>query len=157
MSERVRTAHGELSLEEIADALPSTGDLMALVGQAWWKCAHAARGGNWELAAYFARRVRGLQRRLSIVRPKYRNDLARFESERIEPLLAAAERRDRATFEAAFHGATAEANRLHAAWGKSYIRWTLPPEPPLDLSLVPEGGGQGEGPPSTSASTEETR
>jgi len=59
----------------------------------------------------FSRGHRGplgaVQRRLAIVRPKYRNDLARFESERIEPLLAAAERRDRASFDAAFHGATA--------------------------------------------------
>ena len=51
-----------LSLEEVAQLLPGTGEIMASVGIAWWKCAYAARGGNWELAAYFARRVRGLQR-----------------------------------------------------------------------------------------------
>lgn len=135
----MRTPHGELSLEEIAEALPGTGDLMALVGAAWWKCAYAARGGNWELACYFARRVRGLQRRLAVVRPKYGPDLARFEAERIDPLLAAAERRDRDAFERAFAHATDEANALHAKWGKRYIRWVLPDEPPKDLDL---GGGR---------------
>jgi hypothetical protein len=132
---KIRTPHGELSLEELAEALPSTGDLMALVGGAWWKCAHAARGGNWELSAYFARRVRGLQRRLALVRPKYADDLARFESELIEPVLAATTARDLAAFEASFATATNEANELHKKWGKSYIRWTLPDEPPKDLDL----------------------
>ena len=137
VTERVRTEHGDLSLEEIAEALPSTGDLMALVGTAWWKCAHAARGGNWELAAYFARRVRGLQRRLALVRPKYAGDLARFEAERIGPLLAAADRRDGDAFERAFTEATDDANAMHAKWGKSYIRWVLPADPPRDLDLGP--------------------
>lgn len=133
---KIRTPHGELSLEELAEALPSTGDLMALVGEAWWKCAHAARGGNWELSAYFARRVRGLQRRLALVRPKYATDLARFELERIDPVLAAAAARDLSSFETAFNAATDDANALHVKWGKSYIRWTLNEEPPKDLDLT---------------------
>jgi len=137
MSERVRTPHGELSLEENAEALPSTGALLALVGTAWWKCAHAARGGNWELAAYFARRVRGLQARLAVVRPKYEPDLAGFEAERIAPVLAATEAQDRDAFERAFSAATDAANALHVKWGKSYIRWTLPVDAPRDLDLGP--------------------
>ena len=147
MRERVRTSHAELSLEEIAEALPSTGDIMALVGRSWWKCAYAARGGNWELADYFARRVRGLQRRLAVVRPKYHDDLTRFEEERLGPVFAAIHARDGSAFERAFAEATDEANRLHVTWGKSYIRWVLPDEPPKDLVLGPiepdERGGQG--------------
>jgi hypothetical protein len=108
---------------------------MAAVGESWWKCAHAARGGNWELAAYFARRVRGIQRRLAILRPKYRDDLAQFERDRIAPVLAAAAARDGAAFERAFAETTAEANRLHDKWGYGYIRWVLPAEPPADMDL----------------------
>lgn len=127
----------ELSPEELREALPSTGDLMYLVGQAWWRCAHAARAGSWELAAYFARRVRGIQRRLKIVRPKYGDDLDRFEAERIAPVLAALERRDLGAFEQTFAEATEEANGLHAKWAKGYLRWVLPPDPPADLDLTP--------------------
>ena len=137
MTERIRTEHGDLSLEEIADSLPSTGDVMYLVGQCWWKCAHAARAGSWDLSAYFARRVRGLQRKLAVTRPKYGVDLARFEHERIGPVLAALERRDLAGFETAFAAATDDANQLHAKWGKGYLRWVLPAEPPTDLDLGP--------------------
>ncbi|MBI2324817.1 MAG: hypothetical protein HYU87_07630 [Chloroflexi bacterium] len=134
---RARTPHGDLSLEEIAESLPGTADLMALIGTAWWKCAHAARGGNWELAGYFARRVRATGRRLAVVRPKYGADIARFEEERIAPVLAATQEQDADAFETAFAAATDEANAFHAKWGKSYIRWTLPSEPPRDLDLGP--------------------
>jgi hypothetical protein len=135
---RIRTAHGYLTLEQIGDLLPGTGELMQSVGNAWWKCAYAARGGNWALAAYFARRVGGLQRKLAIVRPKYASDVAGFEVEHLAAVLDACERKDRPAFDAAFASAVDRANELHAKWGKAYIRWTLPDEAPKDLELTAE-------------------
>ncbi len=126
---------GELTLAEIAELLPGTGEIMASVGECWWKCAYAARGGNWQLAAYFVRRVRGLQRKLAVVRPKYSGDLAAFEEEHIYPALAACDAKDQRAFERAFAAATDKANELHVKWAKPYIRWTLPDEPPKDLEL----------------------
>ena len=128
-------ADGELTLREIAELLPGTGEIMASVGECWWKCAYAARGGNWQLAAYFVRRVRGLQRNLAIVRPKYSGDLAAFEGEHIAPALAACDGQDGHAFDRAFAAATDKANELHVKWAKPYIRWTLPDEPPKDLDL----------------------
>lgn len=133
---RVRTSHGELSLEEIGELLPGTGEIMQSVGNCWWKCAHAARGGNFALAGYFARRVRGLQSKLAIVRPKYEPDLAAFDIEYIAPVLAACDGADRAVFDRAYDAAVDKANELHSKWGKPYIRWTLPPDPPTDLELT---------------------
>jgi hypothetical protein len=135
---RVRTPHGELTLEEIAELLPGTGELMQSVGNTWWKCVYAARGGNWELAAYFARRTRGLLHKLAVVRPKYAGDVATFEAEHIVAVLAACDRRASQDVEAAAAAAIDAANVLHAKWGKSYIRWTLPDSPPADLKLTPE-------------------
>jgi len=108
---------------------------MASVGNAWWKCAYAARGGNWELAAYFARRVRGLQRKLAQIRPKYADDLATFEREHLGPVLTALGAHNGPAFERAYATATERANELHVKWAKPYIRWVLPPEPPMDLDL----------------------
>lgn len=136
---RISTPHGELTLEEIAELLPNTGELMQSVGMTWWKCAHAARGGNWELASYFARRARSLLRKLAVVRPKYAGDVAAYENERIGGVLAACERQDGAAFESAFARAIDTANELHVKWGKSYIRWQLPDEPPKDLDLTRGG------------------
>ena len=138
MSEDAKAAsseRAELTLEEIAELLPGTGEIMASVGQCWWKCAYAARGGNWPLAAYFVRRVRSLQRKLAVVRPKYSDDLAAFEQEHIAPALAACEREDQRAFDRAFAAATDKANELHVKWAKPYIRWTLPDEPPKDLEM----------------------
>ena len=134
---RVRTPHGELSLEEIAELLPGTGELMQSVGQTWWKCAYAARGGNWDLAAYFARRTRGLLGKLAIVRPKYAGDVAAFQATHVAAVLAACERKDRSGFDAALAASIDAANELHVKWAKSYIRWKLPDEAPGDLDLTP--------------------
>jgi hypothetical protein len=128
----------ELSSEHIAAGLPGTADLMVLVGNAWWKCAYAARGGNWLLAAFYARRVRSLQRRLAIIRPKYAERLATFETAMLAPVFAALETQDRAAFDRAFAAATENANLQHVETGYAYIRWTLPKDPPQDMDLGPE-------------------
>jgi hypothetical protein len=141
MSEDARrgaAARDELTLQEIAELLPGTGEIMASVGECWWKCAYAARGGNWQLAAYFVRRVRSLQRKLAVVRPKYSGDLAAFEEQHLGPALAACDAADRPAFDRAFAAATDKANELHVKWAKPYIRWTLPDEPPRDLDLGPD-------------------
>ena len=127
----------ELSPEHIAAGLPGTADLMVLVGNSWWRCAYAARGGNWPLAAFYARRVRSLQRRLAVIRPKYAERLATYESAMLAPVFAAIERQDRGAFDRAFAAATDDANRQHIETGYGYIRWTLPDEPPKDMDLGP--------------------
>jgi hypothetical protein len=110
---------------------------MVLVGSSWWRCAYAARGGNWPLAAFYARRVRSLQRRLAIIRPKYAERLTAFEATMLDPVFAAIEAQDRTAFDRAFATATDDANRQHLETGYGYIRWTLPDEPPQDLDLGP--------------------
>ena len=127
----------ELSSEHIAAGLPGTADLMVLVASSWWRCAYAARGGNWPLAAFYARRVRSLQRRLAVIRPKYAERLAAFESARLAPLFAAIETQDRAAFDRAFQSATDDANTQHVETGYGYIRWKLPDEAPKDVDLGP--------------------
>jgi len=128
----------ELSAEHIAAGLPGTADLMVLVGDAWWRCAYAARGGNWPLAAFYARRVRSLQRRLAILRPKYAERLAAFESAMLGPLFTAVEAQDRDRFDRAFASATENANAQHVETGYPYIRWKLPADPPQDVDLGPD-------------------
>src|SRR6266567_8009861 len=98
---------------------------MVLVGNAWWRCAYAARGTNWPLAAFYARRVRSLQRRLAVIRPKYAERLAAFEATMLAPVFAAIESQDRTRFDRAFAAATDDANRQHVETGYGYIRWKL--------------------------------
>lgn len=125
----------DLSSDHIAAGLPGTADLMVLVGNAWWRCAYAGRGGNWPLAAFYARRVRSLQRRLAVIRPKYAERLAAFETAMLAPVFAAIEAQDRAAFDRAFVSATDDANRQHVETGYGYIRWKLSDEAPKDIDL----------------------
>ncbi len=132
---KVRTKHTELTLEEIAEALPGTGDVMSRVAEEWWRCAYAARGRNWPLAAYYARRVRSLQRGLAVIRPKYKERLDSFDAGPLAAVFAALETQDPDAFERAFADATDVANRNHVETGYGYIRWKLPDDAPKDVDL----------------------
>src|SRR5439155_12580935 len=130
----------ELSNEEITAALPGTGEIMASVGRCFGSCWHATRGGNWELAAYFARRTRSLLRKLLIVRPKYASQVAEFDREFMEPLYQALVSKDLVAFESRYQRAVDQANYYHMDTGHAYIRWQAPAEPPdAGLDLGPGG------------------
>ena len=126
-----------LSAEQIAELLPGTGEIMHEVGDIWSKCAYAGRAGNWALAAYFARRTRSLLRKLSVLRPKYADDIADFESAILAPVLSACERAERAAFDSAIGDAIDRANELHVKWAHGYIKYKLPPGPPNEFDLKP--------------------
>jgi hypothetical protein len=129
------TKRAALTLEQLAELMPGTGEVMHEVGDIWWKCAYAGRAGNWALAAYFARRTRSLLRKLSVLRPKYAEDIAEFEPAHLAPVLAACERGDPSAFDRAIGAAIDRANELHVKWAHGYIKWTLPPDPPKDFDL----------------------
>jgi hypothetical protein len=134
---RVRTKHTELALEEIAAALPGTGEIMASVSSCYAMCWHAADGSNWDLAAYYLRRTRSLLRGLAVTRPKYADQVRAYDQGVLERLYQAILARDREAFERLYQEATDEANAYHVETDHPYIRWTRPADPPergLDLS-----------------------
>jgi hypothetical protein len=134
----IRTKHAELTAEQVADALPGTGEVMRAVGHCHGMAWHAAGGGNWDLAAYFLRRVRSLMRGLAVTRPKYEAQLADFDREVMEPAYQAVLARDAAAFEAAYRATVDRANEYHVVTGHPYIRWSAPPAPPeTGLDLTP--------------------
>jgi hypothetical protein len=134
---RVTTKENELSLEEMSDALPDTATIMTRVGECWWHLIYAARGGNWDLADYYLRRVVKLENTLVTLRPKHAERMARFQQSAVPPVREAMEARDLAALEAAYAAATDMANQLHGESGYPYIQWELPAEPPAGLNLGP--------------------
>ena len=134
---RVRTKHAELTLEDIAAALPGTGEVMASVSWCYTMCWHAAVGGNWDLSAYYLRRTRSLLRGLAVTRPKYAEQIREYDTGVLERLYGAVLSRDVAAFGTLYGGATDQANEYHVATGHPYIRWSVPVQPPekgLDLT-----------------------
>jgi hypothetical protein len=126
-----------LDLDALTSAQPGTGEIMASVGRCFGGCWHAAQGGNFDLAAYFVRRTRGLLRRLVILRPKYAEQVAEFDRAELEAVYQALLSRDRPAFDAAFEKAVLRSDFYHVDTGHPYIRWRAPaspPEPGLDYT-----------------------
>ena len=120
----------EPSLERLAEALPGTGEIMASVGRCFGECWHAAQAGNFDLAAYFVRRTRGLLRRLVLVRPKYSEQVAQFDRDHMEAVYQALMAQDLIEFTMAYEQAVQRANFYHVDTGHPYIRWRTPTEAP---------------------------
>ncbi len=133
-----RSKHGELTLDQIASVLPGLGPIMQQVGERYWVCYHAAKGGNWELAAYELRSVRSLFNTGSITRPKYARMLADYTAQHLEPLLQVCAAKDWPAFEAAYRKSVDEANEFHRKVNHGEIVWQLPPDPPRHLDLGPQ-------------------
>jgi hypothetical protein len=126
----VHSRHGDLTLEQIADGLPGTGDVMAMVSHCFGTTWHAARAEKWELAAYYTRRVRSLMRTLAVRRPKYADQLDEFIMTCLEPLLRAIADQDEPAFRRRYAACVAMANRYHVDTGHAYIDWTTPATSP---------------------------
>jgi hypothetical protein len=133
-----KTKHGELTLDQIAAALPGLGPIMQQVGERWWVCYYAAKGGNWALAAYEVRSVRSLFQTASVTRPKYAKMLADYTAQHLEPLLEICARKDWPAFETAYQRSVDVANDLHRQVHHGEIVWRLPPEPPPYFDLGPQ-------------------
>jgi hypothetical protein len=126
----VKTEENELTLEEMSSALPDTPAVMEKVGHSWWHLIYAARGGNWDLAGYYLRRVSKLENTLKVLRPKHRERLERFQREALPDVVAALEARDIDKLEDSYAAATDLANEMHVESGYPYIRWVLPAQAP---------------------------
>lgn len=126
----VHTRHGDLTLEQIADGLAGTGDVMASVSHCFGTTWHAGQAGKWELAAYYTRRARGLLRALAVRRPKYAGQLNEFERNGLEPLLRAIVDQDEPEFRNRYAECVVMANQYHVDTGHAYIEWSTPAESP---------------------------
>lgn len=126
----VHSKHGDLTLEQIADGLAGTGDVMASVSHCFGTAWHAATARRWKLAAYYTRRVRSLMRTLAVRRPKYAGQLDEFVGNALEPLLRAIADEDEPEFRSRYATCVEMANRYHADTGHAYIEWTTPKSSP---------------------------
>ena len=134
---KVWTGHREMSLEEVAIIQPGLGRIMPEIGVRNWKLYYAAKAGNWPLAKFQAKEIKGLMDLCVVTRPKYEENIAEFLSEHWRPLQKAVEAEDFAAFEAAYRKAVDAANAYHELRDKPYIKWKLPDGPPPDLDMTP--------------------
>jgi hypothetical protein len=136
---RIQTGKTELTLEQLAAMQPGLARLMPEVSVRMWKCYHAARAGNQPLARFQLSEATKLLKLCGVVRPKYAADLDQFVAEDLSELRRAIDSGEWEVVEARFAHLTGVANDYHEQYGKGYLVWKIPGEPPADLDLTPRG------------------
>jgi hypothetical protein len=132
----VNNGKRDLTLDELARMQPGMDRLMAEVGPRAHRMYYAAKAGNWPLAAYFSKSV-VKQLQLSVQsRPKYDPEMSDYLRDDYAPVSAAIKAEDAVAFESAYKRMVDRANELHVVFGKPFIAWQTPDQPPDDLDLT---------------------
>jgi len=145
----VNNGKRNLTLNELARMQPGMDRLMAEVGPRLHRCYYAALAGNWPLAAYFNKSAIKQLALSAESRPKYEPEMTAYLREDYAPVTQAIRTQDREAFLSAWTGMVDRANALHGVFGKPYIGWKTPGQPPDDLDLT--AGMQGQVPHSSLA------
>lgn len=132
----VKTKHGELTLDQLAEVQPGMARLMKEIGERYHILYYAARGGNWMLAAHELSQVMALQRTGATLRPRFADDLNTFIKEYLNPIMDAIRARDWNRFEEAYKTGIEGSYRFHEKYGYGHIRYVLPKNPPEFYDLT---------------------
>jgi hypothetical protein len=139
MSEDILVNNGKrlMTLDELARSMPGMDRLMVEISHRATCLYHAAKAGNWQLAGYFCRTLGKHLDNAAFVRPKYADAMAEFLSVDYAPVRKAIGDEDWAAFATAWSHLVARVNHWHDEFGKDYIVWKTPEQPPADLDLTP--------------------
>jgi len=128
-----------MTIDQLAEIQPGMAKIMQSVAHDFTYSYHAAKGGNWKLAAHEISLLRAEFRTAKVTRPKYAADLDAFDAECLVPILKAIQAKDWETCRDAFERAREGSDRYHDKLGFDYIRYLLPEVPPTDLQLGQAG------------------
>jgi hypothetical protein len=133
---QVNNGKRDLTIDELARWQPGMDQMMAEVGPRLHRCYFAAKAGNWPLAAYYAKSAAKQLGRSAESRPKYEPEMTAYLRDDFAPVTAAIKANDLTAFEEAWVVMVDRANVLHGFFGKPYIGWKTPAQPPDDLDLT---------------------
>lgn len=132
----VKTKHGELTLEQLAEVQPGLARLMKEIGDRFHVLYHAAKERNWKLAEHEQKVTISILRVGATLRPKYHQDITSFIQSHLHPLGDCIKAKDWERFEQTYRNAIDETNKLHEKYGYGFIHYKLSKTPPdyYDLS-----------------------
>ncbi len=133
----IKTKHGELSLEQLAEAQHGMAHLMKEVGERYHVLYYAGKALNWKLAQYQLNQVIALFRIGATLRPKFTEDLNGFVKTHFHPMSEAIRAQDWRRFEEAFKKGIQASDQFHEKYGYGYIHFVLPKNPPEMYNLTP--------------------
>jgi hypothetical protein len=131
------TGKTEDQLKTLANIQPGLGTVMMEYAARWTNTYYAAKGGNWDLAAYMVKEALEIQEVGETTRPKRAGALKAFESAYVTPLSEAIKAKDFGKFDAAFKAGVKGCNGCHVSQGFPYIEYELPASPPAPLKFAP--------------------
>jgi hypothetical protein len=132
----VNNGKTDLTIDELARQQPGMDRLMAELAPRVHRLAYAGWARNWPLAGYFYKSVRKQLALSAASRPKYDPEMTSYLSEDCAPVGAAIAAGDGPGFDAAYARMVRRANDYHAVFGKPFISWRTPSQPPDDLDLT---------------------
>ena len=127
----------EEKLKALADIQPGLGTVMIEYANRFGNAYYAAKGGNWDLAAYMVKEMREIQEVGETTRPARADALKAFEKSYLDMLDAAIKAKDFKKFAAGFKDTVQGCNGCHAGQGFPYIKYQLPKAPPSPLVMKP--------------------
>ena len=134
----IKTRHGELSLEQLAESQHGMAHLMKEVSERYYVLYYAAKALNWNLAQYQLNQVKALFRIGATLRPKYTEDLNGFSKAHFEPLSEDIRAKDWKAFEEQYKKSIQESDKFHEKYGYGYVHFVLPKHPPEMFKLEPD-------------------
>jgi hypothetical protein len=133
----IKTRHGELTLEELAEAQPGMARLMKEVGERYHVLYYAAQARNWELAQHELNVIITILKTAGKLRPKYRSDLTSFTQSYLNQMGETIRAKNWKEFEEAYMKGIEESNKYHEKYGYGFIRYVLAKKPPESYDLAP--------------------
>jgi hypothetical protein len=134
----IKTKHGELTLDQLAEVQPGMARLMKEIGERYGILYFAAKGGNWKLAQHELKQIVSLMKVGGTLRPKYSHDITSFIQTYLNPISDTIEVRNWREFESAYKKGIDESNKLHEKYGYGFIRYVMPKNPPETYDLNPQ-------------------
>ena len=126
-----------MSLNELARTTPGMDRLMVEIGYRAGCLFFAAKAENWPLADYYCRTLAKHLDMSAFVRPKYEESMAKFLAEDFAPIRRAIKDEDASGFASAWDEMVERVNHYHDEFGKDYIAWKTPAQPPPDIDFTP--------------------
>jgi hypothetical protein len=125
----------EEKLKTLADLQPGLGTVMIEYGNRYTNAYYAAKGGNWELAAYQVKEAREIQEVGETTRPARAQALKAFEKNYLDPLDETIKAKDFKKFDKAFRDGIQGCNTCHTGQGFPFIKYELPKAPASPLAM----------------------
>ncbi len=120
-------------LKTLADIQPGLGTVMMEYGARFTNAYYAAKGGNWDLAAYMIDEMKEIQEVGETTRPARAPLLKAFESNYLDRLEAAAKAKNWSQYQSLAPQVINACNQCHVKTQHAYVVYQLPPTPPAPL------------------------